>query len=131
MKKIFFVLLLTLCIGCSFVQIRQAFLGLSRNDAQTIASKFSQVFDINPSECYNRILDTLKQMGVYLLKQDKKRYFITGINFKSEPPTTASTEVGILIDEASAGKSKVTVFSDSRTMAEYAATKIFESLKKQ
>ncbi|MEI8348525.1 MAG: hypothetical protein WCI77_00085 [Candidatus Omnitrophota bacterium] len=130
MKKIFFVLLLTLCIGCSGVQIRRVFFGLSKNDAQTIDSKISQIVTIAPGDCYNSILDIFKQMGVCVLKQDEKNRFIVGSNFKNEPPTTASTEVGILIEEIEAGKCKVSVFSESRTLAEYAAKNIFEKLKK-
>jgi len=130
MSKFLFILLALLCVGCSSIQIHRVLFGLSKNDVQTIDAKRSQIVSMSADECYGRLPDIFKRIGAYILSQDKKNYFITGNNFKSEPPTTASTEVGILIEAIDAGTCKVIVCSESRAMADYAATKIFEQLKK-
>jgi len=113
--------------GCSSVDLRHTFWGISPEDASLMAAKYSQVFDKSSQALWDETLSILdKDMQALIDKQDKKTNFIVAYRFdKAYPAVIDTTVVGIQIIPKEGGKNEVVVFSDNAHLAKAVSVELF------
>jgi len=132
MKKLIIPLLLVFLCGCSGAQIRELFLGMSVEDVQNAGRKYTETFDLRPAYCYEKALESVREMGAQPLHEDRKKYFITANRFDNTYKLCIdTTQLGILITPLEDGKSVVEVASGDYSLAKFVSERLFDKLTAQ
>ena len=128
MKKIFLIFLLFF-VSCAPLEISRL-LGVGTRPFREQGKVYSKVFDMDYFSCYGQITQKLKKMGVSFYREGKKEGFLITTGFNNIfPQCNESTEVAIFFIELENLKTRVEVASLNYSLAEVAASKIFDDSK--
>ena len=123
-KKIFLIFLLFF-IGCSPLELSRLF-GAGTRCFREQGKIYSKVFDTDFFSCYAQVTQKLEEMQVFPYRGGRKEGFLVVAGFnKIFPQCSKSTEVAIFFTELENFKTQVEVASLNYSLAEFAASKIF------
>lgn len=132
MKKLVVLLLLVFLCGCSAMQIRQLFLGMSAQDVENSEKKYTKTLDLDVAYCYKTALEFVKDMQARAIREKPEEYFILANRFdKAYTLCIDTTELGILIVPLSGGKSRIEVASGDYSLARFVSEELFKKLQEQ
>lgn len=124
-KKIFLIFLLFF-VSCAPLEISRL-LGVGTRPFREQGKVYSKVFDKDFFSCYAQITKRLKKMGVSFYRGRKKKNFLITTGFNNIfSQCSESTEVAIFFTEIENLKTRVEVASLNYSLAEVAASKIFD-----
>lgn len=128
MKRIILVFLL-FSLSCSPLELSRLF-GAGTRCFREQGKVYNKVFDRDFFSCYAQIVQKLKEMQVSFYRGGRKEGFLvtTGFN-KVFPQCNESTEVAIFFTEPESLKTRVEIASLNYSLAEFAASKIFNCLE--
>jgi len=128
MKKIFFIFLLFF-VGCSPFEISRLF-GVGTRCFREQGKIYNKVFDRDFFSCYAQTIQKLKEMQVSFSRGGRKKGFLVTTGFNQVfPQCNESTEVAIFFTELESLKTRVEIVSLNYSLAEFAASEIFNSLE--
>jgi len=128
MKRIILVFLL-FSLGCSPLEVSRL-LGVGTGRFRKHGKIYSKVFDMDFFSCYAKITQGVKGMEASFYRGGRKEGFLVTIGFnKVFPQCSESTEVAIFFTEIESLKTRVEVASFNYSLAEFAASKIFNCLE--
>ena len=92
----------------------------------------SKVFNYDYNFCYEKTLEVLKEMGVYVFQKNKEEHYIIAMNFdKIFKKCIDTTEVGIFFEEMENKRTKIDITCSNLNLVKFASEEIFSRLKKK
>ncbi|MGB2705307.1 MAG: hypothetical protein WBC74_00380 [Candidatus Omnitrophota bacterium] len=132
MKRLVVLLLLVFLCGCSAMQIRQIFLGMSAEDVENSEKKYAKTLDLDAAYCYKTALKSVKDMQARTIHEKPEEYFIVANRFdKAYTLCIDTTELGILIVPLEDDKSRIEVASGNYSLARFVSEELFRKLQEQ
>jgi len=124
MKRLIFIFLL-FSLGCSPLELSRLF-GAGTRRFREQGKVYSKTFGKDFFSCYSQITQKLNKMEVSFYRGGREEGFLVIIGFNGIFPQCAeSTEVAIFFTELESRKTRVEVASLNYSLAEFAASKIF------
>jgi len=133
-KVIIGILILFLIFGHTDpVEVTKQIMGVSiKSLKEEQVERESKVFNYEYNFCYEKTLEVLKEMGVYVFRENKKKHFIVAMNFdKIFKKCIDTTEVGIFFKEIENKQTKIDVTCGNLNLVKFASEEIFSRLKKK
>ncbi len=128
MKKIFLIFLLFF-LSCSPLELSRLF-GAGLRRFREGGKVYTKAFDMDLASGYGRITQELKEMEASFYRGSQEEGFLVVTHFiKVFPQCNESTEVAIFFTELESFKTQVEVASLNYSLAEFAASKIFNCLE--
>ncbi|MEW6074819.1 MAG: hypothetical protein AB1530_00775 [Candidatus Omnitrophota bacterium] len=114
--------------GCAGVKEgAKGFLGISTRELERgRKDAVSKAFQCAPSDCYDTILTTLKEIGAYVYAKDSNKKMVAV--YVSQ---TDTTPVGIFLTEENKAAVRIEVSSPNSYAKEFIAGKVFIALEKR
>ncbi len=132
MKILVILFLLVFLPGCSAMQIRELFMGMSVEDVKNAEKQYAKTFDLGAAYCYEQALESVKDMQARPLREDREKYFLTANRFDNAYTLCIdTTQLGILIVPLGDGKSGVEIASGDYGLAKFVSEKLFSRLAEQ
>jgi len=92
----------------------------------------SKVFNYDYNFCYEKTLEVLREMGVYVFQKNKGEHYIVAMNFdKIFKKCINTTEVGIFFEEMENKRTKIDITCGNLHLVKFASEEIFSRLKKK
>ena len=132
MKKLIAILVLITLCGCSGTQIRELLLPMSLYDFKAAKEKYASTFNMEPSDCFERITDILQGMQAQVIYSDPKEFFLVVNRFdKSYRICIDTTQVGMLITPTESGKVRLEVASGDYDLAKFVSGELTGKLQEK
>lgn len=133
-KVIIYILILFLIFGhIDPMELTEQIIGISTKSLEEEQiGRESKVFNCNYNFCYDKTLEVLKEMKVYVFLKNKKEHYIVAMNFdKIFKKCINTTEVGIFFKEMENKQTKIDITCDNLNLSKFASNEIFFRLKKK
>ena len=132
MKKLLAILVLITLCGCSGTQIRELFLPMSLYDFKVAKEKYASTFNMEPSDCFERITDILQGMQARVIYSDPKEFFLVANRFdKAYRLCIDTTQVGMLVTPTEENKIRLEVTSGNYDLAKFVSVELAGKLQEK
>jgi len=114
------------------VELTKQILGVSiKSLKEEQIGRKSKVFNYDYSSCYEKTLQVLKEMGVYIFRKSKRGHYIVAMNFdKVFEKCIDTTEVGVFFEEINREQTRVDIKCGNLDLVKFIAREVFPRLEK-